>query len=1104
LPIPTSVAASFSASVRARGEDYYRRGCVQIVHADASSIRATVRGTMSYSVEILADSGGLDIVCTCPFALEYGVCKHAWATLLALDATDRLPGIPDERNGNGGVQPVAPITVRTRELALPSAGPASSVASVTTRSVQGLPPRTWKQQVRALAPVIATHAGEPNAEQAVFPEDRRLVYIVDIAGTFGRQDGLVVELATETRQKDGEWGSPKQFRLTRAQWLNSPDIADREIAQMLLGAQPEYGYYAPGSTSRRFILSPAAFGTTLKRMCDTGRAGVRIAGDKSGVLDLGWDDGPPWELRLSVAAPDAESPYRLSGHLERGDERLPLDEPLLFMRGGLLIARGAAGFWLDHGAFDLVPALRTYLTLEVPRDEVMDFVAELHALPRLPPLDLPAELQIQVVDARPVPHLSMRPSAPATWSSATFDGTMSFDYSGEVIAPDSPTAAMFHADTRRIIRRNREAEAEFAHRLTSAGFRREYDYSRSRHVLRLPTTRAARVALELTTEGWRVEREGRVLRPAGAMTLDVRSGIDWFDLEASLDFGGVRAGLPELLTALKRGERTVTLSDGSLGMLTDEWLDRAGLLATAGTLTHGRLRFAKRQLGVLDVLLSTLPAADTDAAFRHARDELQRFEGITPRDAPDGFVGTLRPYQRDGLGWMDFLRQFGFGGCLADDMGLGKTVQVLALLESRRVERAGPSLVVVPRSLVFNWEQEAARFTPQLRVLVHGGPDRRRTTERLHEYDVVITTYGLLRRDVHELREFEFDYVILDEAQAIKNARTEAAKAARLLRARNRLAMSGTPIENRLTELWSLLEFLNPGMLGSASRFGKLLKQGGAEIAGQPADPEPSRELLARVVRPYILRRTKGQVAPELPERLEQTLIVDLSTVERKLYDELRDHYRGALLGRIASEGLKKSKLHILEALLRLRQAACHPGLVDPERRGESSSKVDVLLSRVAEAVAEDHKVLVFSQFTSLLSIVRSQLDAGGMTYEYLDGRTKDRQGRVEAFQNDPSCKIFLVSLKAGGLGLNLTAAEYVYLLDPWWNPAVEAQAIDRAHRIGQTRRVFASRLIARDTVEEKVLELQRSKRDLADAIIRADDSVVASLRPEDLELLLS
>jgi SNF2 family DNA or RNA helicase len=432
-------------------------------------------------------------------------------------------------------------------------------------------------------------------------------------------------------------------------------------------------------------------------------------------------------------------------------------------------------------------------------------------------------------------------------------------------------------------------------------------------------------------------------------------------------------------------------------------------------------------------------------------------------------------------------------------MGVGKTAQVLALLETRRELRAagqpvGPSLVVVPRSLVFNWKQEAARFTPQLRVLDYTGVERH--GNEFAACDVVLTTYGTLRRDAARLKDVEFDYVVLDEAQAVKNASTESAKAVRLLRGRHRLALSGTPVENHLGELWALFEFLNPGMLGAASVF-KL-----ATGAARSPD-EDTRRLLAHALRPFILRRTKEQVARELPPKTEQTVYCEMEPAQRKLYNELRQHYRNALLKRIETEGLAKSKIQVLEALLRLRQAACHPGLLDPKRRGEGSAKLDVLLEQLREVVNEGHKALVFSQFTTLLGIVRERLDHG-MVYEYLDGSTRDRQACVERFQNDADCRLFLVSLKAGGLGLNLTAAEYVFLLDPWWNPAVEAQAVDRAHRIGQTRQVFAYRLIARDTVEEKVLELQKTKRDLAAAIISADNSLIRNLGKEDLELLLS
>ena len=407
----------------------------------------------------------------------------------------------------------------------------------------------------------------------------------------------------------------------------------------------------------------------------------------------------------------------------------------------------------------------------------------------------------------------------------------------------------------------------------------------------------------------------------------------------------------------------------------------------------------------------------------------------------------------------------------------------------------GPSLVVVPRSVVFNWKEETARFAPKLRVLDFTGADR--SVDRLGSYDIVLTSYGTLRRDALLLKDVEFEYAILDEAQTIKNANTAAAKAARLIRAKHRLALSGTPIENHLGELWSLFEFLNPGLLGTSSAF--------ARHRGAAARQDRSAlNVLSRGIRPFILRRTKAQVAPELPARTELTMHCDMAPAQRELYDELRNHYRTALLGRIAREGIQKSKMHVLEALLRLRQAACHPGLIDPRHADVPSAKFDALLPQLLEVREEGHKALVFSQFTSLLALLRPRLDEAGIVYEYLDGRTRDRQVPVTRFQTDPQCGVFLISLKAGGLGLNLTAAEYVFLLDPWWNPAVEAQAIDRAHRIGQANHVFAYRLLATGTVEEKIAELQRSKRDLADLILQADAGLLRNLKQEDLEILLS
>jgi SNF2 family DNA or RNA helicase len=414
----------------------------------------------------------------------------------------------------------------------------------------------------------------------------------------------------------------------------------------------------------------------------------------------------------------------------------------------------------------------------------------------------------------------------------------------------------------------------------------------------------------------------------------------------------------------------------------------------------------------------------------------------------------------------------------------------------QRQGESRPSLVVAPKSVVFNWCSEAERFAPQLKVVDYTGVDRRARDEELAAADLIVTSYGTLRNDVERLQDLRFDYAILDEAQAIKNPSSISAKSCRLLQADHRLALTGTPIENRLDDLWSIFEFLNPGMLGRSAALRALARPQDGEAA--------SLEALRRGLAPFMLRRTKQQVLKELPEKTEQTLQVDLLLADRKRYDQLRDHYRASLLKQVAERGMNKARMHVLEALLRLRQSACHAGLIDAKLVDKPSGKVDALLEQVAEVAAEGHKALVFSQFTSLLAIVRRRLDASGIAYEYLDGRTRNRQERIERFQADADCPLFLISLKAGGTGLNLTAADYVFLLDPWWNPAVEAQAIDRAHRIGQQRPVFAYRIVARDTVEEKILELQRRKRGLADAIVAADKGGLTDLTAEDLKILLS
>jgi hypothetical protein len=1131
MALTTYLAREIRSDVRQRGRPYFTGGSVHILHGDAQAVEATVQGTQMYEVSLARAKKAVKVFCSCPYFLDHeDACKHVWATLLAAEGRGYLLGSDgtdprrldidlkrlDEWDDSGEWNGPEPEDwddeddVYPGEEILPYRGyqptpPRPRAPKTSSRPAKRKPkPPDWKKSLaglkRGMQPEEIYHG-------TAWPPGREILYVVDAEASQAAK-ALVVEVAYRERKKDGDWSKPKSKRIDLNQIAKLPDPADREILGLLVGAREHtnywgsYGYSYYDSASTRYQLSQPQQEALLPRMCQAGRCLLRRSPDEPEPRLVRWDDGLPWEFRLEIVPDEAAKHYLGRGVLRRGEERLALSAPVLLVPGGLVFWDDRVARLDDLGAFDWVPLLRSRGDLKVPVQQKEELLAELLNFHHLPRLDLPEEMRYEEVRQPPQAYLKVKAPEHRSWGFDRLRGELSFDYGGVVVPAEKSGRGVYQSDQRRYLLRDLGAEAEAADRLRQLGFRTVGYYGGKD--LELAPRNLPKVVRTLLDAGWRVEAQGKLYRQPGNFHIEVSSGIDWFELHGSVDFGDTTAQLPELLAALKRGEDTVKLGDGTYGVLPEEWLKKYGLLAGLGTAQDGHLRFTRCQVGLLDALLASQPEATCDAVFARARDELQNFEGVTAADPPAGFVGELRGYQREGLGWLSFLQKFGFGGCLADDMGLGKTVQVLALLESRRElrargegERPGPSLVVVPRSLVFNWKQEAARFTPNLKVLDHTGIARAKAGEHFHDYDVVLTTYGTLRRDALAFKDLRFDYCILDEAQAVKNASSESAKAVRLLQGNHRLALSGTPVENHLGELWSLFEFLNPGMLGSASVF----RLGGA---GARNPSEDTRTLLARALRPFILRRTKVQVAKDLPQKLEQTMYCELEPPQRKRYNELRQHYRQVLLDKVARDGLAKSKIQILEALLRLRQAACHPGLIDKARADEGSAKLDMLLPQLDEVTDEGHKALVFSQFTSLLAIVRERLDKAGVRYEYLDGRTRDRAARVERFQNDPDCKLFLVSLKAGGLGLNLTAAEYVFLLDPWWNPAVEAQAIDRAHRIGQTRQVFAYRLIARDTVEEKVLELQKTKRDLADAIINADNSLIRDLGREDLELLLS
>jgi len=1131
MSLTSKFSTLIDSGVRSRGRSYYHQGLVRIRQGDEKTVEATVRGTSSYKVKLWIEGNDLFVSCTCPYYDGGDTCKHIWATMLAVEARGYLSGAEpmrlrladsddddydddeDDYDDDEDDYDDEPYQNPTRF---------GAVRPQTQVGAAKLKPVPWKQQFATVSQAMKPASNRYHED---WSHGRELFYVVDMMTTL-TGGGLAVEVVYRERKNNGEWGKLKTQGLIINAVPYLPDADDRQIVSLLLGARNQSStYYSPyDSGAHRFQLFHPIEQTLMPMMCRTGRCRLRRAPDVE-MTELAWDDRGAWEFWLDVRRGAARQQYVITGSLRRDGVRRELSEPVLLTGGGLVFDDALVAPLDDGGAFAWIGMLRKQGALYVPLTQADQLLEEMLKLPSLPRLDLPEELHYAEAMATPRPCLKVRePERTGYWGARNLRGEVAFDYEGELVSSEDVRRGIFRPSERRVMLRDMAMEQAAVERLKRLGFRRGHSYGQSNPPLELAPNNLPRAVRLLVHEGWHVEAEGKLYRQPGEFKIEVTSGIDWFELHGGVDFDGTSASLPDLLAALKRGESVVKLGDGTFGLLPEDWLKKYGLLAGLGQTEEDHLRFSRSQLGLLDALLASQPEASFDATFAQARDELRRFAGIEAMEPPAGFTGELRGYQKDGLGWFQFLQRFGFGGCLADDMGTGKTVVTLALLEARRELRRNrdeqapttkaktkksrtssngastripPSLLVVPKSLVFNWKQEAARFTPRLRVLDHTGQFRGKTTEHFDDYDLIITTYGTLRRDAIQFKDTEFDYVILDEAQAIKNADTASSKAARLLHGHHRLALSGTPVENHLGELWAMFDFLNPGLLGAATVF---------NLTGLGArnPDEETRVLLSRALRPFILRRTKDQVAKDLPPKLEQTIYCEMEPVQRKLYDDLRDHYRAILLGLVDERGLKRSKIQILEALLRLRQASCHPGLIDKKRSSEPSAKLDMLLPQLREVMEEGHKALVFSQFTSLLAIVRDRLDKEGIVYEYLDGRTRDRAARVERFQNDADCKLFLVSLKAGGLGLNLTAAEYVFLLDPWWNPAVEAQAIDRAHRIGQTRNVFAYRLIARGTVEEKVLELQQTKRELADAIINADNSLIRTLGREDLELLLS
>ncbi|MBF8963307.1 DEAD/DEAH box helicase [Pontibacter sp. FD36] len=580
-----------------------------------------------------------------------------------------------------------------------------------------------------------------------------------------------------------------------------------------------------------------------------------------------------------------------------------------------------------------------------------------------------------------------------------------------------------------------------------------------------------------------------------SVNVGITENNDWFDIYGTVRFGEFEIPFIKLKNHILTRNNEYLLPNGQVAIIPEEWFTQYIELFAFSEGEH-QLTLRKHHMALVNDLQNGNLAQVT---MTRKLEKLREFGEIEDKPLPAGFQGELRPYQKAGYNWLHFVKDYKFGGCLADDMGLGKTVQTLAMLQHRKENGAeSASLLVMPTSLIYNWLNEAQKFTPELRILTYTGTYRDKNVEQFKDYDLILTSYGIVRLDTELLKTYYFDYIILDESQAIKNPDSNTSKAVRSLKSRHRLILTGTPVENSTMDLWSQMSFINPGLLGNQHFFrNEFLKP-----IEKEKDEHKTRRLHA-LIKPFILRRHKSQVARELPPKIEHTTFCKMTEEQEHAYEETKSYYRNKILTNLEENGPGNTQFMLLQGLMKLRQIANHPSMTDPSYEGESG-KLKEVMRMTKSIVAKGHKVLIFSQFVKHLEIIRQVLNEKEITYAYLDGNTKNRQQQVELFQNDPSIQVFLISLKAGGVGLNLTAADYVFILDPWWNPAVEAQAVDRAHRIGQQNKVFTYKFITKDTVEEKILALQNRKIQLVTDLISTDENIIKSLTKEDIDNLLS
>lgn len=1043
--------------------------------------------------------------CSCAHFKFKGLCKHLWASILSVDGRSFSHGAPDHSKIDlllGQAQSIDPLG--QTEQATQGAARASDATAAKLPFIH--------PSLHLLSRSLARERARETLERSREVKENQLWFELVLKEV--SEKNVHVIMHTRERLKNGPWGAPKIFNATKERLQELSDPEDIKLAELLR----KMTYWDnPNATMRAQTkhkqataeISPALFDMVFPLLSARGR--LFVADFDGKPLSLIWRPKKIFRARLKIERNGNQ--WSLRGEFCSNDITLTKAQVHALWWSDLVVAKNQLCPLKSYGLgpfFQLLNEKKSdelkYEDSEHTRTDLRKFLIESVGAQNIAG-DLDADdegvgLGISLREISPTPMLKLDISH--TQLQTLLSAQIRMEYQGVEMIPLSTEGLPIREKDGHTFMRHLDQEALFVEELTSHSavtiIPKDVDPT-----ITIQVGGFVDLVSTLSAKGWIVKghvgsREKKIIAPS-RQNSKLRTFSDWIELDSSLEFEGESFDLPHILRGLKEGN-FITLADGSLGLVPEEWLKKQLALAQLGSEVDAHFHIDKKNLPFLDILLTETPETKIDISLASLRESLKDWRSDADVTLPKSFRTDLRAYQQVGLKWMQFIAHLGLGGCLADDMGLGKTVQVLALLEMRRLELLKsasklPTLVVLPKSLMPNWRMEAEKFTPSMSVFLYEGkPSERESMRELLQTneapDVVLTTYGLVRQDIEELKNIAFDYVILDEAQAIKNDQSISAKAVRELNARSRLAMTGTPVENGLDELFSLFHFLLPSVFGP-----KVIKQ--TLLKGN----EDVTKNILRALRPFILRRTKSEVLSDLPEKTESVLYCEMEDEQRRFYEGLLKSFKQSLADDL-NDGEMKHSVHVLEAMLRLRQAACDPKLVDPHLQASSSTKHEVLLHKIHDIKASGSKALIFSQFTSHLKLIEKKLHAHHIKTSYLDGSTQNREEAIRQFKEDPECTVFLISLKAGGFGLNLTEASYVFLMDPWWNPAVEAQAIDRIHRIGQKRPVFAYRIVTKNTIEEKVLLLQQEKRLIAGELETTDGSALKKMNMSDLNFLFS